>query len=967
MVDQTPERAASRLSGQPTAVRPRRHPSRYAELTYTSFDDGASGGGWQIKQTRGDLTDEEQRALRSQVTTRIDAGVELPRFPTPEEISRFPRRLAYAPAGSPFPPGAAGWWHTAEAGTDASGRPGNVFCHVVLDRTPEQPPSFRPIDLWRSPSWLTPYGAEQVAAAELPPRLPSLDSAMEVDDVIDFCFADFDRIAVLGPLLDACVAAMSGGPRVVLVLNEIERAAQWIGVVSRLTSAVTTRHLYFSTLERQSGLTEAIRRGLQLVCVPQVDLDALDHERGRLPVGTVLLCEDEFPELGDLARPGEPAHPHITSHGDKIAVTPWSVLARLVLEAESPEQAGTVLSRIDPIAEQVAGLGDGGHYAPDWPLAMSIALSGDVFAEALPEAALVIGRHSPAGLDRLSELYRTAAHLISTRCGESTGQAWEELRSTTAETPPSDATGAATGGSSIGTVLIFDNYLRRVIVDHEWLARPDGVPLPDPLPAMDRDRLSALVDQELSSRWHADGLADGMPVDPVVPARLAEVLIRTGLADEKTISRLRELTGVVGVGLAGADGPELVKRIGPLSEATLNRVIRPGVPVDISLPQSLGRRLRQEVLDWLYPQRPEPISLRVLYDRHRSGSLPGDYWLRAERDWAAYVSGGLTALGTESGYAVWTMLDAGERSSKPGAWQSSSSPAAILDWDACLPLLADPIDPDDLYCLIHRYQPDRRIAVRASAATLLTVAWSGDPRSSSLQQLCRRLQQRDLGGADPLPVADELPQVREWLADRSWATAWWASRTAKMMNTMNHWAQRTELPAVEHYAADVRSGMAAVLIIELIHGRPASDVARLLRAFGPKRVPVDQTMTETVAAVINSSEKVRRDHRDQAPPTIIGPAKLLVAVLRADEEILDGRLYTDGARWLAGFRTRRGEPLIEELLRSWLQRADDRQQRSARDEAVALLQESLSAADNSRDLERAVAGRVKQLRRRSGS
>src|SRR4051812_27075906 len=76
-------------------------PARLAELTYSSFDTGAGGGGWQVKQVHGQLKSEEIDRLCAQIGTHLDPGLELPRFPTPEELAGFPRRLVYAPAGSP--------------------------------------------------------------------------------------------------------------------------------------------------------------------------------------------------------------------------------------------------------------------------------------------------------------------------------------------------------------------------------------------------------------------------------------------------------------------------------------------------------------------------------------------------------------------------------------------------------------------------------------------------------------------------------------------------------------------------------------------------------------------------------------------------------------------------------------------------------------------------------------------------
>ncbi len=136
---------------------------RFGQLTYSSFDRGDGRGGWQVKETSGALTPDEVQTLSSRVATRFDAGVEVGPFPTPDEVVALPRRLVYAPV----PGHGMGYWHTAPAGADASGRPGNVFAHVLLDRAPATVDALRPVDLWRSPDWLTPFNSEQVLAAAL--------------------------------------------------------------------------------------------------------------------------------------------------------------------------------------------------------------------------------------------------------------------------------------------------------------------------------------------------------------------------------------------------------------------------------------------------------------------------------------------------------------------------------------------------------------------------------------------------------------------------------------------------------------------------------------------------------------------------------------------------------------------------------------------------------------------------------
>ena len=83
----------------------RRDPGgRFGQLTYTSFDQRGGSGGWQVKD-RVALSDDEADALRSRVNTQLDAGTELPRFPTPEDIARLPATAALRAGGRWCGPG----------------------------------------------------------------------------------------------------------------------------------------------------------------------------------------------------------------------------------------------------------------------------------------------------------------------------------------------------------------------------------------------------------------------------------------------------------------------------------------------------------------------------------------------------------------------------------------------------------------------------------------------------------------------------------------------------------------------------------------------------------------------------------------------------------------------------------------------------------------------------------------------
>lgn len=425
---------------------------RWAQLTYSSFDrhDGR-GGGWQVKDTTGDPTEAEVEFLRARVQTQFDAGIDLPRFPTPAEIAELPRRLIQAPA--PVHGGETALWHHVPAGNDASGRPGNVFAHVVLDRLPGAADPIRPIERWRSAGWLTPFGPEEVLAADLTATDPPGPGPLNRQTIGSWLFAPRQwRLQILAVLLDAVRAAMAGGPMVVLGVDDVDEAANWIAAISFAMSSGTARRFHFSTLERPTTLTEAIERELHLVCIPRSDLPALQRRHD-----CVVVDPDGAPNLGDLD--GEP---HRTARGDRVPVTEWSVLiSELFADPRAMQKA---VGEFDRIAHRV---GDSG-IDPAWPAAMAIAGRADV--ESRREANRVMTDAAPPQLRSVPELYAAAVAGLRRDVKGRASRAWRHLTKVGADRDdrPADIPGE----------MAVHAYAELALADEPWLAEhgPARVP-----------------------------------------------------------------------------------------------------------------------------------------------------------------------------------------------------------------------------------------------------------------------------------------------------------------------------------------------------------------------------------------------------------------------------------------------------------------------------------------------------------
>ncbi|PZU02167.1 MAG: hypothetical protein DI630_09305 [Gordonia sp. (in: high G+C Gram-positive bacteria)] len=325
---------------------------RYGQLIYTSFDDGSgSGGGWQVKDQIGDLTRSEVEELTARIVTKFDIDPLLPQYPTPADIESRPARLAY----DAVRPGVGAYWHTVDAGTDGSGRPGNVFAHVVFDDAFSAQPALRPIELWDSPDWLRPYGPQNVRAARLPgDHLLRAGGVITVDSTLRFLLdPDVYRLGLYQVLLDAVYDAMTGGRSVVLLTDPAD-AARWIGAVSYFMSPGTARRFSWSTYDKPDLALADARRGVHLVCVPReyAELHAADW---------IVIDAEEDPQLGALGGAGHALAKSVFP----VAVSPWSLLAQAALV--DARTASRVIELQDDIAREV---GDR-ELSPVWPLAIA--------------------------------------------------------------------------------------------------------------------------------------------------------------------------------------------------------------------------------------------------------------------------------------------------------------------------------------------------------------------------------------------------------------------------------------------------------------------------------------------------------------------------------------------------------------------------------------------------------------------
>jgi hypothetical protein len=608
---------------EPSARLAGREADRFGQLTYSSFDTGdGHRGGWQVKEARG-LWPEEQEALTARIATRLDTGP-TDRFLTPDQIAALPRRLVYAPTAR-----GRGYWHTVPAGVDGSGRPGNVFAHVLLDRHPEADDDLRPIDLWRSPDWLTPYNPDGVLAARLPsaarPRVlvPSADRALQF-----LRDPEHWRFGVLPGLLDAVAAALSGGPAVVLGVADPENAAAWIAVVSRLTAPGTARRLAFSTLETADTVDAAVAAGAQLLGVRRAELGKL----ARRP-DLVLIDEEEIVETGTIG-----GDPHLTALGSRIAPTPWSGLAQVLLD--DPDRTPELLAELDALARAV-----GDRDLPTaWPAAAVVLVHADELADGLPDALAAVVAGSP-GTAHVGDLEARLDAGIRASLDGDAARVWSML-------PPTPV-----WRDSAASRLVARTYLERALTDPAWLTSRDPVPLP-PLPGGAGPPVGGDVVLSAVTGLGHRALEPGADVEllAVECLRMADLVVRAhGGSWPSGTDADAEALGVLEDAIAGlvlpfltdpATAHALREAVGGVSPSTVTGLLRSPLVAEVQRRREqgvpLGERLPVDTVAWLVapldarpPARTVDEALRAVEDadaldaewivrRHRDGAPDGD-------------------------------------------------------------------------------------------------------------------------------------------------------------------------------------------------------------------------------------------------------------------------------------------------------------------------------------------------------
>lgn len=543
------------------------------QLTYAAATDG-----YRVQDALGEPRPGEVSEIVARIPARAGFGVDIPDFLSHEGIEARPRRLKFSriEAGSAF-------WHLSPAGRDTSGRPNNVFTHAMLIRGDSWHEGVsRPVELWRSPDWLAPFGPDGVAKAELRcAPTPRAGAIVDRASVLDFLT---DTRAWRGDVLAVVLDAIAGeAPHpVVLGVESEDNAALWIGAVSFFMSRATAWATGFSVLETPGTVGELKGSEIAIACVPRQMLGDVVG-----PQGAVIIDESADVTRGRIDGP-----PHRFG-GTEVRVTPWSGLVDAVLSLADDIAAET--GRIDELA---ATVGDT-ELSYAWPLAMTLAENLDEYGDVADQALAVIEQHTPDRVGAHPHLIDIIDALVNRAIVPRGAKRWEAFSAHPQRSP------VVTGSMRAA-------YIRSALRDPQWLLAPGGIPQPehslliDFTPEQTQDVTSEVI------RWLSSGgsQAEDEATRATRILRGVDLCYRLGYRPAQAAADLRR---AVQANLNHSDA--VLKGIAdaaPLDPTFLREIVRPALTRELAKSfDPLDDDLTHAVIKVLFPQGVDTLAAEV--------------------------------------------------------------------------------------------------------------------------------------------------------------------------------------------------------------------------------------------------------------------------------------------------------------------------------------------------------------------
>lgn len=310
-------------------------------FTYAAFAaaDGQPAG-WRVGQVDG-ISREDAQQLSGQIPSYLAGEAPVPRYAGEEELKQLVHRAVWR--RSPADQETMLFIHSTPAGTDASGRPSNVFTSVyVFDEGAQL--GCHPAALVTSPSLLRPFNKEvnhrRIESRELAVD-PSVTPRLALEHLIAETRRSLDHVrSIAATVLDAI---HTQAPRVALA-DDPKNAWAWLTLITSALDAETARSVQFSTYERAHTIDGEGTPKYGIWVVPRDDAVKVAEAFSNVDVINVLAGVSR-----GSAQEGRPSV--VVETGQEIPVTELSEL--FVSEVTSPS-AAAALATSPRISERVA-------------------------------------------------------------------------------------------------------------------------------------------------------------------------------------------------------------------------------------------------------------------------------------------------------------------------------------------------------------------------------------------------------------------------------------------------------------------------------------------------------------------------------------------------------------------------------------------------------------------------------------
>lgn len=298
-------------------------------FTYAAF--GASGGrpaGWRVGQCEG-MSHEDAEHLSNQVPSYLATETPVPRYAGEKELKELIHRGVWR--SNPLNSSENLFIHSTPAGTDASGRPSNVFTTVyVFDAGKDL--GMHPAQMLGSASLLVPFNKEvnnrRVESFEIVAN-PSTTPRVAFDRLMSATRRSFTHIRdIVATVLDS----LYNGGRVIIG-DDTDNAWAWVALVNFAMDRVSAARYGFSTYEREYTIGTEAAPGNGVYVMPREDLPK---------VTAAISMIDAIDVIRGVSRGELNGATSVGDDADKdIPVTPLSVLFSGVVS--SPQAADVLL------------------------------------------------------------------------------------------------------------------------------------------------------------------------------------------------------------------------------------------------------------------------------------------------------------------------------------------------------------------------------------------------------------------------------------------------------------------------------------------------------------------------------------------------------------------------------------------------------------------------------------------------